>query len=132
MLGEVGALRLAGEPRAVHLVAGVGLDGGVLLVALVVARRPRDVEAELAAVELEVLVEVLLEDPERALGAVHASRVAHRRDAVTHPELQHILGRRALRGAPRVAVHVDQAGKHVHSGKIEDFVTGIGLGPRTI
>ena len=66
---------------------------------------------------------------ERPIEPVHASRVAHRRDAVTHPELQHILGRRALRGAPRVAVHVDQAGKHVHSGKIEDLVTGIGLGP---
>ena len=70
VLGEVGALRLAGEPRAVHLVAGVGLDGGVLLVALVVARRPRDVEAELAAVELEVLVEVLLDDPVRAVPRV--------------------------------------------------------------
>jgi hypothetical protein len=56
---------------------------------------------------------------------VAATRIAHRGDAVTEPQLVHVLGRRALLLAADVAVQVDQARQHVVAGEIELAAAGL-------
>ena len=55
--------------------------------------------------------------------------IAHGRDAVAHPELEDVLGGRALVGAAHVAVHVDEARQQVVSGEVDLVVARLRLGP---
>ena len=55
------------------------------------------------------------------VGAVAAARLADRGDAVRHPEFEDVLRARPLFLAAGVAVHVDEAGEHVHAGQVDLF-----------
>jgi len=56
---------------------------------------------------------------ERPLRAVEAAGLADGGYAVAHPQLEHVLGRRALRGAAQVAMHIDKARQDVMSAQVD-------------
>ena len=60
---------------------------------------------------------------------VAARRIADRRDAVPHPQLEDVFGGRALALAADVAVHVDEAGQHVVPRQVDLVAVLAQLGP---